>query len=145
MTCTYSGNPADSDLDAVRFLLQDTDCANNIFEDEEITFTLGEEANIYTAAACLLDNAINNSSGSLSSKKVGDLSLSFKLDETRKRIDSLRAKGRVKYEIPSVPAQDREEKRAHRDNVDNVPPFITREIHDIDRLRDSREDFEEAK
>jgi len=145
MTCTYSGNPADSDLDAVRFLLQDTDCSNNIFEDEEIAWTLTEEANIYTAAACLLDNAINNSSGSLSSKKVGDLSLAFKLDETRKRINDLRAKGRVKYEIPKVPAQDRDEKRTHRENVDNVPPFITREIHDIDRLRDTREDFEEAK
>ena len=144
MSCSYSGDPASSDKDAVRFLIQDTDCANNIFEDEEINWTLTEEANIYMTAACLLDNAINNSSGSLSSKKVGDLSLAFKLEETRKRIDGLRAKGKVKYEIPLVPAQDRETKRDHRENVDNVPPFITREIHDIDRLRDTREDFEEA-
>ncbi len=144
MTCSYSGDPSDSDKDAVRFLLQDTDCTNNIFEDEEIAFILGEEANIYTAAACLLDTAINKASGSLQSKKVGDLSLTFGLKETQARVKMLQAKGRVKYEIPLVPAQDRETKREHRENVDNVPPFITREIHDIDRLRDTREDFEEA-
>lgn len=145
MSCSYSGDPSTSDLDAVRFLIRDTDCTKNIFQNEEITFTLSEEANIYTAAACLLDAAINKSTGTLTSKKVGDLTLSFGLAETRNRIMALRAKGRVKYEIPSMPAQDREDKRAHRDDVDNVPPFFTREIHDIDRLRDTREDFEEAK
>jgi len=145
MTCSYSGDPSTSDLDAVRFLIRDTDCTKNIFENEEITFTLGEEANIYTAAACLLEAAINKSTGTLSSKKVGDLALSFSVAETRKRIETLKAKGRVKYEIPLVPAQDRDSKREHREDVENVPPFFTREIHDIDRLRDTREDFEEAK
>lgn len=144
MSCSYSGDPSTSDTDAVRFLIQDTDCTKNIFEDEEIAWTLTEEANIYMAAACLLDNAINNSTGTVQSKKVGDLSLTFGLSETRQRIKDLRAKGKVKYEIPLVPAQDRETKREHRENIDNVPPFITREIHDIDRLRDTREDFEEA-
>lgn len=144
MSCSYSGDPSSSDNDAVRFLLQDTDCTKNIFEDEEIAWVLTEEANIYTAAACLLDTAINKSSGSLQSKKVGDLSLTFGLKETQARIKMLRAKGRVKYELPTMPAQDREAKREHREDVDNVPPFITREIHDIDRLRDTREDFEEA-
>ncbi len=145
MTCSYSGDPSDSDLDAVRFLIRDTDCTKNVFENEEITFTLGEEANIYTAAACLLEAAINKITGTLSSKKVGDLALSFNVAETRNRINTLRWKGRVKYEIPLVPAQDRDSKREHREDVDNVPPFFTREIHDIDRLRDTREDFEESK
>ena len=42
------------------------------------------------------------------------------------------------------PATDLRYIWTYRENVDNVPPFITREIHDIDRLRDTREDFEEA-
>ena len=144
MTCSYSGDPSTSDLDAVRFLIQDTDCSDNIFEDEEITFVLGEEANFYMAAACLLDTALNTSSGSLASKKVGDLSLSFSLTETRARIKALRAKGRSRYEVPSMPAQFRDDKRTHREDSDLVAPFFTREIHDIDRLRDRREDEEEA-
>ncbi len=144
MTCSYD-SALPTEKDQIRFLLQDTDCANNIFQDEEIAWVLTQEANIYTAAACLLDTAVNKSTGALTSKKVGDLSLSWSVAEVRQRIKDLRAKGRVKYEIPSMPAQDREEKRAHRENVDNVPPFVFREIHDIDKLRDTREDFEEAK
>ncbi len=143
MTCSYDNTLA-TEKDQIRFLLQDTDCTSNIFEDEEIAWVLTQEANIYTAAACLLDTAVNKSTGALTSKKVGDLSLSWSVAEVRQRIKDLRAKGRVKYELPSMPAQDRDAKREHRENVDNVPPFITREIHDIDPLRDDREDREEA-
>ncbi len=144
MACSYDAS-LPTDKDQVRFLLQDTDCTQNIFEDEEIAWVLTQEANIYMAAACLLDTAVNQSSGSLSSKKVGDLSLSFGLAETRQRIKDLRAKGRSRYELPSMPAQFREEKRSHREDTDLVPPQFTKEMHDIDRLRDTREDIEEAK
>jgi hypothetical protein len=143
MTCSYDSS-LPTETDQIRFLLQDTDCTKNIFEDEEIAWVLTQEANIYTAAACLLDTAVNKSTGALTSKKIGDLSLAWSVSEVRQRITDLRAKGRVKYEIPSMPAQDREAKREHRDNVDNVQPFIFREIHDIDPLRDDREDQEEA-
>jgi len=145
MSCSYSGDPSTSDNDAVRFLLQDTDCTKNIFEDEEIAWVLTQEANIYMAAACLLDTAINSSSGTLSSKKVGDLALSFGLSETRQRIVDLRAKGRGRYELPSMPAQFRDRKRELREDPDRVQPQLFKEIHDIDRLKDTREDFEEAK
>jgi len=145
MTCSYSGDPADSDKDAVRFLIGDTDCANNSVEDEEILWVLTQEANVYMAAACLLDTAVNSVTGSLTSKKVGDLALSFGISETRARIKSLQAKGRSRYEVPSMPAQFRDEKRVLREDSDLVEPFFTREIHDIDRLRDRREDEEEAK
>lgn len=145
MSCSYSGDPAASDNDAVRFLLQDTDCTSNIFEDEEIAWVLTQEANIYMAAACLLDTAINTSSGSLQSKKVGDLSLAFGLSETRQRITDLRMKGKSRYELPSMPAQFRDAKRELREDVDRVPPQFFKKIHDNDGIADEREDFEEAK
>ncbi len=144
MACSYDASLPTA-KDQVRFLLQDTDCTQNIFEDEEIAWVLTQEANIYMAAACLLDTAINQSSGSLSSKKVGDLSLSFGLAETRQRIKDLRAKGRSRYELPSNPSEFKDSKRTHREDTDLVPAFFEREMHDIDRLRDTREDFEEAK
>ena len=129
MSCSYSGDPASSDNDAVRFLLQDTDCTSNIFEDEEIAWVLTQEANIYMAAACLLDTAVNQSSGSLASKKVGDLSLAFGLSETRQRIKDLRMKGKSRYELPSMPAQIRDAKRELREDVDRVPPQLFKKIH----------------
>ena len=51
MTWTYSGNPADSDRDRVRFLVFDTDVNEQLINDEEIAWLLSEQSNIYMAAA----------------------------------------------------------------------------------------------
>lgn len=40
MTATYSGNPSASPTDEVRFLLQDTDVTNPLFQNEEIQYYL---------------------------------------------------------------------------------------------------------
>ena len=40
MSWTWSGNPANSDLDAVRFWVQDTDTTFQLISDEEINFLL---------------------------------------------------------------------------------------------------------
>ena len=42
MTATYSGNPADSDLDAVRFHLGDTNLSSPLLQDEEIQYLLDQ-------------------------------------------------------------------------------------------------------
>ena len=51
MTWTYSGNPADSDRDKVRFLVFDTDTNDQLLSDEEIAWLLTEQTNVYLAAA----------------------------------------------------------------------------------------------
>ena len=51
MTWTYSGNPADSDRDKVRFLVFDTDTNEQLLSDEEIAWLLTEQTNVYLAAA----------------------------------------------------------------------------------------------
>lgn len=51
MTWTYSGNPSDSDKDAVRFLVGDKDSTDQQISDEEITFLMTQKSNVYAAAA----------------------------------------------------------------------------------------------
>lgn len=51
MTWTYSGNPADSDRDAVRFEIPDTDASAELVSDEEIAYALSVEAGVVGAAA----------------------------------------------------------------------------------------------
>ena len=51
MTWTYSGDPAGSDRDKVRFLVFDTDINEQLLSDEEIAWLLSEQSNIYMAAA----------------------------------------------------------------------------------------------
>ena len=38
MTWSYSGNPGASDLDHIRFLIQDTDTTDQLFSNEELTY-----------------------------------------------------------------------------------------------------------
>jgi hypothetical protein len=48
---SYSGNPANSTLDAVRFTIGDTDAACPQLQDEEITYAYNQIGNVYGAAA----------------------------------------------------------------------------------------------
>jgi hypothetical protein len=57
MAFTYSGDPSSSDLDQVRFLVQDTDPGTPLLSDEEITFLIGKwfplyDSLTYVAAVC---------------------------------------------------------------------------------------------
>ena len=56
MAFTYTGDPAASDLEWVRFELGDVTSATAIFTDAEINAVLGEQANKFLAAARLWSN-----------------------------------------------------------------------------------------
>lgn len=73
---TYSGDPRDSDRDAVRFLVQDTNENDQKVSDEEIAWMLSNSANIYLAAA---DIAVTISAvyGSKAKKSIGSLSIEY--------------------------------------------------------------------
>jgi hypothetical protein len=78
MSAQYSGDPASSDKDTVRFLVRDTGPTNFDFTDEEICWLLDTECNYWLAAAVLCDKLTTiKSSGGLSSKSVGGLSESY--------------------------------------------------------------------
>ena len=77
MTWTYSGTPNTSDRDAVRFMVGDTDTADQLITDEEIAYLLAEEGTPGLAAARAAEAiAAKFARKSDYSKSVGDLSLS---------------------------------------------------------------------
>lgn len=47
MSWSYSGDPSDSNLDAVRFYVQDTDANDQLISDEEIEFLVAQWNPIY--------------------------------------------------------------------------------------------------
>lgn len=53
---TYTGQPADSNTDAVRFLMGDTDPSDKLVGDEEIAFALTNEGDIFAAASLVCDH-----------------------------------------------------------------------------------------
>ena len=84
MAWTYSGNPGASNLDEVRFLIQDTDSTDPLLSNEEINYLLAEwtfdsVTDVYAAAIASVGILIAKASRATEqSKKVGDLSLTVK-------------------------------------------------------------------
>lgn len=74
MTWSYS-NTQSSDKDKVRFLVGDTDTADQLVQDEEINVVLARKADIYNAAAEVC-RTIAAKFARRVDKKVGHLSLS---------------------------------------------------------------------
>lgn len=71
-TWTYSGSPATSTLDQVRFLITDTDERYQKISDEEILWTIQSVGNYYSAAAiCCRLIAVDRDATTVT---VGDMS-----------------------------------------------------------------------
>ena len=91
MTWSYSGDPASSNLNAVRFLIGDTDTTNQLVSNEEITFMLVQwNQNTYIAASNAAYSLSAKYSGKSDfSRSVGDLSLSTQYGQQAERYGSL--------------------------------------------------------
>lgn len=77
MTWSYSGDPASSTKDAVRFLIGDTDTNDQLLSDEEIEYTIAVTGNVYESAHDCSYAIAASFSRMATSKSVGDLSLSY--------------------------------------------------------------------
>jgi hypothetical protein len=79
MAFTYSGDPASSSRNAVRFLIQDTDSTDVLLQDAEIDWVISEAgSSVYQAAhdACYAIASQFARLADSTSKSVGDVSLS---------------------------------------------------------------------
>jgi hypothetical protein len=77
MSYTYSGNPASSSRDAVRYLLNDTSTGSMEMNDAEIEWLVAEKTNVYRAAAQGARQLAAQANNSVASKTVGSLTLTY--------------------------------------------------------------------
>lgn len=75
MTWSYSGNPAESLKDQVRFLLGDTNTAAPQIQDEEIMYLLSQESSNALRAAARGAETLAARYAREADKKVGDMML----------------------------------------------------------------------
>lgn len=76
MTWTYSGNPTESDLMALRFAIQDTVEADPQFTDEELGYLLGAAGGSVTRATVAAIETLVAKYSRQADRTVGDLSVS---------------------------------------------------------------------
>jgi len=77
MTATYTNNPENSQLDAVRMLIGDTNAASARLSDEEIQYFINTAGNLYLAAAYAVEAIMSVEGGGVTSKQVGDLKITY--------------------------------------------------------------------
>ncbi len=128
MGWNYSGNPAASDKDAVRFLIQDTQANRPLLQDEEIAWLLTQEANGFTAAAMCCDILVARG-GAVSSKHVGPLSLTYDPKFYLELAATLRSRG-LAYQVPYIGGISIADKQINDTNPDAVSPRFFRGMFD---------------
>ena len=133
MTWTYSGNPSSSAVDAIRFLIGDTDSTDPLLSNEEISWVNLEQtgsatstADLYTSAyyAC---QAIGAKLSRLADKSIGDLSVSLsqKAVAFRELAKDLQAHAnRQSAPIPYAGGLTYSDKEIDTENYDSVRPYF---------------------
>lgn len=131
MVFTYSGDPSDSDRDAVRFLSGDDVATDFVLEDAEINWLLTQEANVYYAAAAAAERIATKWAG-LADKQVGDLKISYRdqAKQFRTRAADLRRRALMGGAKIHAPNQSQDEIDTREDNSDRVRPAFSRGMHD---------------
>ena len=130
MTFTYSGNPGDSALDEVRFLIQDTDTNDQLLSDEEINYLLNAyNDDAFGAAVAAVTSLIAQASRvQEESKTVGDLSLSVKsgarLEQWHALLNRLQAERFRRYPAAPVVNANSLLATADREEEDEGSDFV---------------------
>ena len=135
MTWSYSGNPASSNKDAVRFLVGDTDTADQLVSDQEVNYAIAEQASNNLAAAMVL-RALAAKFSRLVTNKVGDVSAncSDMAKAFQDRADALDPGGITTGTVlasPSFGGLSQSEKDAYDSNSDAVQPDFRKSMNDI--------------
>lgn len=133
---TYSGDPRDSNRDAVRFLIGDTDENDQLISDEEIAYML-LTLSVYRTAALAATGISKSFAGKASSKTVGSLSLkngfekkadSYK--DLAARLDGMANRGALVSFAAYAGGISKADKQTQNDDSDWVKPSFYRGMHD---------------
>ena len=136
MAWTYSGDPADSALDAIRFLIGDTDTNDQLLDNEEILWTNNQVTGSNTATTALYEVAyrcmvaIASKFSRLADQSVGDLKVDLyqKATNAREQAKLLYAQASREGNVPvpyagGITVSD---KQIDEDNSNIVQPVFQR-------------------
>lgn len=144
MSWNYSGDPSDSDLDAVRFMIGDTDTSDQQLSDAEVNFLLASYS--VTVSARIALRRIIAKYVRYVDKSVGDLKISYskRIDQYNGLLDQIDSEA-VQEGIlePYAGGISISDKDAVEDNSDRVAPAFTRPMHSNTDDTDSTEGWED--
>lgn len=134
MTWTYSGNPSNSTLDAVRFIIGDTDTNDQLLSNEEINYYVAEHGSVLRIASESA-RAIAAKFARYMSRSIGGLSADFsaKYRQYLELADNLLAKEELQPVSPYGSGWSISQKETIDSDDDRQPTFAAKGIHDNNR------------
>lgn len=132
MSWSYSGNPASSTLDKVRWLVGDTDTTDQQLSDEEIAAALVDAGDNPYVAAIICTEALISKYSRLVTKSVGDLSISYGdiVKNYRSLLGDIRRRSTLQLCTPYAGGISVADKEVDEGDSDVVQPFFKRGMHD---------------
>lgn len=138
MTWTYDGLPGTGStgakLDAVRFLSGQLSSGDTyLVQDEEISFLLSQDGNIYSAAASIAEHLAGRYGQQADSKKVGDLAITYgqRSKEFATRAAGLRRQAMLRSLTPYAGGISQADKLVQEQDTDRVQPAFAIGMTDI--------------
>lgn len=130
MSHTFTNNPAGSNIDLLRVLLDDTTTSASKFSDETLQWFVDNSASVWYAAAEAADTYAGVLAGK-GSKRVGDLAVDYggSVGEYRAMAQRFRARG-SRGAVPFAGGITRTDKDAERADTDRVGPAFSVGMHD---------------
>lgn len=138
MTWNYSGDPSDSQLDEVRFLIGDTDTTDQLLQDAEINYLLTTEGSVlgaaYRSALAIVAKLSREFDQAVGSVKYN---LSQRVKQYNDLVLSLKAQLGISGSIPFVGGISISDKESRREDTDRVQPKFTRRQGENPRSSDN--------
>ena len=133
MSWSYSGDPRQSALDEVRFLIGDTDQSDQLLRDEEILYLLEHCGQRTLVAAYKAAEGLSSQfTRGVESKSVGDLRIDYgeRAEKFRQLAHSLKRKALLLMATPYAGGISIADKRRRELDQDRVPPAVARGMDD---------------
>jgi len=129
---TYNGNPDSNPLDAVRFLIGDTDSCDQLLQDGEIKSFLAQYNNAPLNAAIRCCETIIARLSRRPDEQVGSVRISYSQQAKAYRalMNDLRTRIAITDAVPYAGGLSESDKAAQDANIDRVKPKFTKNMMD---------------
>lgn len=131
MAFTWGGDPANSNLEAIRWLVDDTASSNAKFQDAEINHAYSEEGSVYGAAAMLCEQLAAKYSLSGTNRSLGPLRVDLsEIASNYKGLAKLYRKRAMDYATPYCGSISKADEEIYEDDSDVKQPIFEKDMHE---------------
>lgn len=129
MAFTWTGDPANSNIEAIRWYIDDTASSNAKFQDAEITYAYNQEVSILGASALLCEQLAAKYAGE-ANRSLGPMSISLSnLSKQYENKAQMYRRRKIAYAKPYAANISETDRDTWEDDSDVNQPVFEKDMH----------------